>query len=195
MATPHASGALALVYGYHPGFTYQQVRDAIFSTVRPLASLAGITVTGGIIDVAAALGEAPPPTPTPPTPTPPTPTPPTPTPPTPTPPPGKMHLAALSGLGVKASSTKWNALATVTVEDANGAPVAGAIVSGAWSAGTKGTGSCTTGANGMCTITKNSLAINKVSSVVFTVTGMTHATLVYDPAGNEVGLSVTINWP
>jgi hypothetical protein len=162
MATPHASGALALVYGYHPGFTYQQVRDAIFSTVRPLASLAGITVTGGIIDVAAALGDAPPP-----------------------PPQVTYHLSGLSGYGMNVSSTKWNAVVMVSAHDANNQPVAGVTVSGSWSNGAKGTGSCTTAATGSCTITKNSLARNKVASVVFTLTSVTHATFLYDPAGNH----------
>jgi subtilisin family serine protease len=70
MACPHVAGVAALVYGYHPGWTYQQVRNSIFNTVRPVSSLSGKTVTGGIVDAAAALGVSPPapsgvPTPTP----------------------------------------------------------------------------------------------------------------------------------
>jgi subtilisin family serine protease len=70
MACPHVAGVAALVYGYHPGWTYQQVRNSILNTVRPVSSLSGITVTGGVVDAAAALGVSPPapsgtPTPTP----------------------------------------------------------------------------------------------------------------------------------
>jgi subtilisin family serine protease len=56
MATPHVTGGVALVYGQHPTWTYQQVRSQILSTVRPVPALAGITVTGGVLDLAAAVG-------------------------------------------------------------------------------------------------------------------------------------------
>ncbi len=56
MATPHVTGGAALVYGQNPGWTYQQVRSQILSTVRPVASMAGVTVTGGVLDLAAAVG-------------------------------------------------------------------------------------------------------------------------------------------
>jgi subtilisin family serine protease len=56
MATPHVAGGVALVYGQSPGWTYQQVRSQILTTVRPVASMAGITVTGGVLDLAAAIG-------------------------------------------------------------------------------------------------------------------------------------------
>jgi subtilisin family serine protease len=56
MATPHVVGVAALVWGQNPTMTYAQVRDRLFSTVRPVASLSGITVTGGVVNAAAALG-------------------------------------------------------------------------------------------------------------------------------------------
>jgi subtilisin family serine protease len=55
MATPHVAGAVALVWGANPGFTYQQVKYRILSTVRPSASMAGLTVTGGILNLAEAI--------------------------------------------------------------------------------------------------------------------------------------------
>ena len=55
MATPHVAGAAALVYGLHPGWGYAQIRDQILGTARPITSLAGITVTGGTLDLAAAV--------------------------------------------------------------------------------------------------------------------------------------------
>lgn len=55
MATPHVAGVVALVYAQHPTWTYGQVRDRIFSTVRPVASMSGITVTGGVVNAADAV--------------------------------------------------------------------------------------------------------------------------------------------
>jgi subtilisin family serine protease/subtilisin-like proprotein convertase family protein len=61
MATPHVAGVVALVRDLHPTWTYSQVKDQILSTVDPLASLNGITVTGGRVNAAgAATGEPPP---------------------------------------------------------------------------------------------------------------------------------------
>jgi serine protease AprX len=116
MATPHISGAMALLWSAHPELRHQIVasRDALNNTAVPIASTqcgaAGPpnSVYGwGRVDIAAAVG-TPSPTPTPtatPTPTP-TPTPtatptpsPTPTPtitptPVPTPTPGQITLSA-----------------------------------------------------------------------------------------------------
>jgi serine protease len=61
MATPHVAGVVALVYALNPGWTYAQVRDRVFSTVRPVASMSGNTVTGGVLDASAAVGGAAPP--------------------------------------------------------------------------------------------------------------------------------------
>lgn len=63
MACPHVAGVAALVYMHNPGWTYSQVRSQILGTVRPVASLAGKTVTGGVVNAAAALGGEPPPPP------------------------------------------------------------------------------------------------------------------------------------
>jgi subtilisin family serine protease len=56
MAGPHVAGAAALIYAANPSYTYTQVRNRIMSTARPVASLSGRCVTGGVLDVAAALG-------------------------------------------------------------------------------------------------------------------------------------------
>lgn len=60
MATPHVSGAVALYAAAYPNATAAQARQAILGTARPTASLAGLTATGGRLDVAAALNVAPP---------------------------------------------------------------------------------------------------------------------------------------
>ncbi|HBI44382.1 MAG TPA: hypothetical protein DDY78_16245 [Planctomycetales bacterium] len=55
-ATPFVTGVLALVWNQHPDWTYKQVIAQVLSTTTPLASLNGKTITGGIVNAAAALG-------------------------------------------------------------------------------------------------------------------------------------------
>ena len=64
MATPHVTGSVALYASKYPGATATDIRTAILSTVRPTTSMAGITVTGGRLDVDAALEFVPPSFPT-----------------------------------------------------------------------------------------------------------------------------------
>lgn len=70
----------------------------------------------------------------------------------------------------------WTASVSLTAVDGSGQPVSGATVSGQWSSG--GNGSCTTqGSAGSCTITVN--VQKKLSSVTWTISTITHATLTY----------------
>jgi subtilisin family serine protease len=55
MATPHVSGAAALVLAHSPSLATAGVRSALLGSVAPVASLAGKVATGGRLDVAAAL--------------------------------------------------------------------------------------------------------------------------------------------
>jgi len=59
MATPFVSAAVALCAAAYPAETAAQLIDRILSSVRPVARLAGTCVTGGCLDVAAAVGEGP----------------------------------------------------------------------------------------------------------------------------------------
>ena len=61
MATPHVSGAVALCASMNPAFTAGQLRNAVISTTAATASLAGITVTGGRLDIGAMIGVCAPP--------------------------------------------------------------------------------------------------------------------------------------
>ncbi|MBO0699061.1 MAG: S8 family serine peptidase [Zavarzinella sp.] len=73
MATPHVTGAIALVWDAHPNWTYQQVIAAILNTADRIPSLTGKVATGRL-DVGKAItygDSTPTPTPNPnPTPTP-----------------------------------------------------------------------------------------------------------------------------
>jgi subtilisin family serine protease len=66
MASPEVAGAAALVLARNPSLTVAQLRDALLSTVTPVPALNGRTVTGGRINVAAAVAKAAPPVPNPP---------------------------------------------------------------------------------------------------------------------------------
>jgi hypothetical protein len=55
MAAPHVTGAAGLLFSLEPGATVAQVKAALLSSVDPDPALAGITVSGGRLDVARAL--------------------------------------------------------------------------------------------------------------------------------------------
>jgi subtilisin family serine protease len=55
MATPHVTGAVALLAAARAGSTPAEIRAAILGTTTPVAALAGKTVTGGLLNVDAAV--------------------------------------------------------------------------------------------------------------------------------------------
>jgi subtilisin family serine protease len=58
MATPHVTGAAALVWSQNPTWTAQQVKDTLMNTGDSLAALAGKTVSGKRLNVFNALAAA-----------------------------------------------------------------------------------------------------------------------------------------
>lgn len=66
MAAPHVAGAAALLLSKRPDLSVAELRNALLSTVRPMPSLAGKTVTGGMLDLAAAMASIEKPAPAPP---------------------------------------------------------------------------------------------------------------------------------
>lgn len=58
MATPFVTGVVSLLVGLHPNWNAEQLVQRILATAKPLASLAGRTVSGGMVDAAQALGVA-----------------------------------------------------------------------------------------------------------------------------------------
>jgi len=90
---------------------------------------------------------------------------------------GQMHVSGISGAQTNISSRRWTAEVTVVVEEiGSNAPVANATVSGTWSGGGKGGGSCLTSALGSCSVSK---AAKIGDSLTFTVNDATHATLSF----------------
>jgi subtilisin family serine protease len=55
MATPLVTGALALVWGLRPEWSYRQVINQVLGTVDKLPSLQGKVASGGVLDVGAAI--------------------------------------------------------------------------------------------------------------------------------------------
>jgi subtilisin family serine protease len=55
MATPHVSGAAALLFGRFPGINHYQVRDRLLSNTDPIGALTTVTVTGGRLNVVRAM--------------------------------------------------------------------------------------------------------------------------------------------
>lgn len=105
-----------------------------------------------------------------------------------------IHLADLQGAGLEAPKGRWEAVVTVTVEDADGLPVSGVLVDGAWSNGVNVSVSCTTVGSGSCSVSKQRLK-NNVGSVDFTVTDLTLGGYIYDNSANEVATSLTVLKP
>jgi len=104
----------------------------------------------------------------------------------------KMRIADLAGSRQAVNSSTWRALVTIKVTDTAGALVSNATVSGGWTVGASDT--CITTSTGTCTVTSDKLSRRNTSSVTFTVTGVTHATLLYDASAN-IKTSVVINRP
>jgi hypothetical protein len=98
---------------------------------------------------------------------------------------GTMHVADLDGVASgKGNSSQWSAQVTVKVVNGSGtdSPVPGATVTGAWSGPVSVNSTGVTDSSG--TVTLASGALKTGTSVTFTVTSVTHATLVYAPAAN-----------
>jgi subtilisin family serine protease len=55
MATPHVAGAAALVAEQHPGWSGQQIKDALVSRAHPLAGQTAYQAGGGRLDVPSAV--------------------------------------------------------------------------------------------------------------------------------------------
>ena len=62
MASPHVTGAAALLWSQNPTWTAQQVKNKLMQTTDPISALSGKTVTGGRLNINNALaGSTPPP--------------------------------------------------------------------------------------------------------------------------------------
>ncbi len=100
-----------------------------------------------------------------------------------------MHIGSLTGSSVEAGAGSWRARVTILVLDNDGIPVSSATMVGDWSNGLTGYASCTTGADGTCTVSTPGIR-NHVNDVTFAVAGIAHFTVAYDWAANVQSLVV-----
>ena len=87
----------------------------------------------------------------------------------------------------------------MTVHDASELPIQGVTVSGGWSNGASGSGSCITGADGICNISRGNLK-NIVGSVDFAVADLAfslpyQSSLNHDPDGDSNGALIVVSKP
>ncbi len=101
-----------------------------------------------------------------------------------------MHVGGLTGSST-ISGSRWTAKVTITAHKADHTPLAGVVVSGAWSAGATGTATCTTDVYGTCTVSKTNLKTS-VLSVKFTPTSLVLGGYTYQPSSNHPS-DVTVN--
>jgi hypothetical protein len=101
-----------------------------------------------------------------------------------------IHLSDLWGSSVS-DAQGWYASVVASVHGSAHEPVANVTVSGSWSDGTKGAGSCVTNVNGVCEILSKRMS-TVYAYATFTVTGLKHATSPYSPADNESSGTITV---
>jgi aqualysin 1 len=162
MATPHVTGAAALVLQSNPGASPAAVASFLTSHATPNHVSAAGTGSPNLLLYSLAAGAVTEPVK-----------------PTVT----VSNIAGTSGR----SGRNWKATATVTIRDVVTAqPVANVTVAGSFAPG--GSGTCTTGGNGTCAITSGVLS-SSVALTQFTVTGAT-GNVIYDASGWVGGITI-----
>jgi PKD repeat protein len=94
--------------------------------------------------------------------------------------PATMTVESLTGQALVTGRNTWTATVTILVAGPDGRGVPNATVSATWTVGSPD--ACVTGTDGRCAVTSDTLNVKKVGSVRLDVTGVTHATLVYQPS-------------
>ena len=108
-----------------------------------------------------------------------------------------MHIGDLDGSRITIKN-RWVAIVNIFVHDEQEQPVANAQVTGTWSNGFNGSGTCTTDANGWCQV-QSAEILKKTGSVDFSIDAVSHASLVYttadnhDPETDSNGTMITVN--
>ncbi len=108
-------------------------------------------------------------------------------------------VATSVGLVGSASTqgAKWTSTVVVTLYDQNGQPIAGASMTGEWTAnGNQQTTTCTTDTNGKCTVTQWNLKNGGVGEVLdntYTILNITGSSLTIGPG--VTGTSITVIQP
>lgn len=169
MASPHVAGVAALLLQSSPGATPAQVADAIkASATAGKVTDAGAGSPNLLLYSVATLAASPPPAPA-----------------------TAVSVGALVGSAAQVRNG-WRATVAVTVRDAGGTAVAGAVVNGGFSVGGSAV-KCTTGTNGACSVTSGNLS-KGTAETRFSVTSITGSGMSYDATAN-VASSLLIRKP
>ena len=194
MASPHVAGVAALISAANPGFTPEQVSNALVTGgTRGLVTNAGSGSPNILLySIPNTSGAVTPPV-EPPPPPPPVEPPPPPPPPVEPPPPVAAPVAAvgsLSGSSTRSLLSGWRANVTIGVKNTvSNTALASARVTGRF--GSASPVSCTTNTAGNCSLQSAQLP-NSPNRITFTVTTVVPATGAYDATKNTVS-SITIN--
>lgn len=187
MSAPHVSGVAALFLAANPAATPAEVNAAILDG----ATLDGVTdaMTGSpnrlLYNQIAGEGVLPP-----------LPPPPPPSPPDPS---SEVRVADLDGTA-KAGRGSWAATVRILVQDLSGAPIPNASVNGEWTEGARGSGWCTTGSDGWCSVLKDGIK-KGVPTARFGVYSVKVAGKVYaavkntDPDADSDGTAIVVRRP
>lgn len=95
-----------------------------------------------------------------------------------------IHVGDLDQLSALTSKTRWQTTVTIAVHNPTHAAVSGVTVTGTWSNGASGTGSCTTNANGTCIVSLTNIRTT-TTRVTFTVTGLSRSGFAYQSSANH----------
>jgi subtilisin family serine protease len=165
MASPHAAGLAAQILQSTPSATPTQLADAI----KAAATTGKVTSAGTgspnllMFTGASTSTEEPPPAST------------------------VVSVSALTGSG-KLARNGWRATVGITVNDASGVAVGGAVVTGNFTVG--GTGvKCTTSTTGVCSLTSGQIS-KSTTQTSFSVTGISGTNMTYDASKNAVSTIV-----
>ena len=169
MAAPHVAGLSALILEGTPSASPAQVVDAIkAAATADKVTDAGSGSPNRLLFVGASTSQPPPSTTT-----------------------TVVSVASLTGSSAPVRNG-WRATVTIAVKDANGVLVPAAVVSGGFSVGGSSV-NCTTGSNGVCSITSGNIN-NKTADTKYSVTGITGTTFSYDSSQNAVS-SIVVKKP
>lgn len=180
MASPHVAGVAALYLSANPTASGTTVNNAITGgATTGVITDAGTGTPNRLLYSLIAGGTVEPP------------------PPPPDPVDIVVHVSDLDRSSAKSGKKFWKATVTIEVRNAAGALVAEALVTGSFSSGS---GSCTTGSTGRCSIASGNISMN-TASTVFTVANVTGTNLGYDASangdgdGDSNGTTITVSKP
>jgi len=97
-----------------------------------------------------------------------------------------LQVGDLDPIGDAAAvPSRWSARVRIEVHDVAETLYSGAVITGIWSEGASGEGSCTTNSIGVCQLSTSGLKRSSVPSVRFTITGVSLEGHAYAPGLNH----------